>query len=76
MNFCTVVSGYFLLIFCLYNRYYNKRRYKTDFKKCKTCDVSITLMTSCVGDVAKKVRKNVFGAFTVLDIISVLLKHI
>ena len=34
---------------------------KTDFKGCETCDVSITLMTSCVGDVSEKLRKNVLG---------------
>ena len=40
---------------------------KTDFEICETCDVSITLMTSCVGDVSKKLRKNVLGAFTILS---------
>ena len=30
---------------------------KTDFEICKTCDVSITLLTSCVGDVSEKLRK-------------------
>ena len=33
---------------------------KTDFGICETCDVSITLMTSCVGNVSEKLRKNVF----------------
>ena len=41
---------------------------KTDFEICKTCDVSMTLMTSCVGDISEKLRKNVLGAFTVLSI--------
>ena len=41
---------------------------KTDFEICETCDVSTSLMTSCVGDVSEKLRKNVFGAFTVLSI--------
>ena len=41
---------------------------KTDFEICETCDVSITLLTSCVGDVFGKLRKNVLGAFTVLSI--------
>ena len=41
---------------------------KTDFKIHETCDVSIPLMTSCVGDVSEKLRKNVLGAFTVLSI--------
>ena len=40
---------------------------KTDFEICETCDVSITLMTSCVGDVSEKLRKNVLGAFTILS---------
>ena len=34
---------------------------KTDFDICETCDVSINLMTSCVGDVSEKLRKNVLG---------------
>ena len=41
---------------------------KTDCENCETCDVSITVMTSCVGDVSEKLRKNVLGAFTVLGI--------
>ena len=41
---------------------------KTDFELCETCDVSITLMTSCVGDVSEKLRKHVLGAFTGLSI--------
>ena len=41
---------------------------KTDFKICEICDVSITLMTSCVGDDSEKLRKNALGAFTVLSI--------
>ena len=41
---------------------------KTDFEICETCDVSITLMTSCVGDVFEKLRKNVLGTFTILSI--------
>ena len=48
---------------------------KTDFEICETCDVSITLMTSYVGDVSEKLRKNVLGAFTVLSINLVLSKH-
>ena len=40
---------------------------KTEFEICETCDVSITLMTSCVGDVSEKLHKNVLGAFTVLS---------
>ena len=34
---------------------------KTDFEICETCDVSITLMTSCVGDVSEKLRKTCIG---------------
>ena len=41
---------------------------KTDFEICETCDVSITLMTLCVGDASEKPRKNLLGAFTVLKI--------
>ena len=41
---------------------------KTDFEICETCDVSITLMTSCVGNISEKLRKNELGAFTVLSI--------
>ena len=41
---------------------------KTDFEICEVCDVSITLMTSCVGYVSEKLRKNVLGASTVLSI--------
>ena len=41
---------------------------KTDFEICETCDVSITFLTSCVGDVFEKLRKNVLGAFTVQSI--------
>ena len=41
---------------------------KTDYEICETCDVSILLMTSWVGDVFEKLRKNVLGAFTVLSI--------
>ena len=41
---------------------------KTDFEIFETCDVSITLMTSCVGDVSEKLRKNVLDVFTVLSI--------
>ena len=41
---------------------------KTDFEICETCFVSITLMTSCVGDVSEKLRKNVLCAFTVVSI--------
>ena len=33
---------------------------KTDFEICEICDVSITLMTSRVGDVSEKLRKNVW----------------
>ena len=41
---------------------------KPDFEICETCDVSIILMTSWVGDFSEKLRKNVLGAFTVLSI--------
>ena len=45
---------------------------KTNFEICETCDVSITLMTSCEGDVSEKLRKIVLGAFTVRSINRVL----
>ena len=48
---------------------------KMDFEICETCDVSITLMTPCVGDVSDKLRKNVLVAFTVLSTNLVLSKH-
>ena len=48
---------------------------KTDFELCETCDVHITLMTSCVGDVSEKLHKNVLSAFTVLSINRVISKH-
>ena len=38
------------------------------FEKCETCDVSMTLMMSCVGDVAEKLRKSVLCAFNDLSI--------
>ena len=41
---------------------------KTDFEICETCDVSITLMTSCVSDVSEKLCKNELGASTALSI--------
>ena len=34
---------------------------KTNFEICETCNVSITLMTSCVGDVSEELRKNDLG---------------
>ena len=34
---------------------------KTDFENYKICDVSITLMTSCVGDVVEELRKRCIG---------------
>ena len=46
------------MIFDLCNRLYKKNLIiKMDFEKCETCDVSITLMTSCVGDVTEKCVK-------------------
>ena len=41
---------------------------KTDFEIYETYDVSITLMSSCVGDVSEKLSINVVGAITVLSI--------
>ena len=36
---------------------------KTDFEIFEACDLSITLMTSCVGDVSEKLRKNVLRRY-------------
>ena len=44
---------------------------KTDFENYIICDVRITLMTSCVGDVFEKLRNDALGAFTFLSIICV-----
>ena len=41
---------------------------KKNFEVCETCDVSITLMTSCICDVSEKLHKNVLGSFTVQSI--------
>ena len=61
------------MLFSLYKQSYNQTlNIKTDFKNCIICDVRITLMTSCVGDVFEKLRKDVLLAFTFLSIICVL----
>ena len=41
---------------------------KTDFEKYIICDVSITLMTSCVDVVFEKLRKRCLGALTFLSV--------
>ena len=61
------------MIFGLYKQSYNQTlNIKTDFENCIICDVRITLMTSCVGDVFEKLRKDALGVFTFLSIICVL----
>ena len=53
------------MIFGLCKQSYNETlNIKTDFENCINCDVRITLMTSCVGDVFEKVQKDALGAFT------------
>ena len=50
------------MVFCLDKQSYNQTlNIKTDFEKYIICDVSITLMTSCVGDVIEKLRKRCIG---------------
>ena len=60
------------MIFGLYKQSYNQTlNIKTDFENCIIYDVRITLMTSCVGEVFEKLRKDALGAFTFLSIICV-----
>ena len=50
------------MVFGLYKQWYSPTlNIKTDFESYKICDVSITLMTSCVGDVVNKLRKRCIG---------------
>ena len=50
------------MVFGLNNQLHNwTLNIKTDFEIYRICDVSITLMTSCVGDVAEKQRKQCIG---------------
>ena len=50
------------MIFGLNNQWYNQTlSLKTDFQKYEIRDVSITLMTSCVGDVSDMLRKQCIG---------------
>ena len=51
-----------IVIFGLNNQLHNwTLDLKTDFEKYEICDVSIILMTSCVGDVVEKLRKQCIG---------------
>ena len=46
----------------LNNQLYNQTlNVTTDFQKYEICDVSVTLMTSCVGDVSEILRKQCSG---------------
>ena len=50
------------MIFRLDKQSYNQTlNTKTDFENYVICDVRITLMTSCVGDVFEKLRKRCIG---------------
>ena len=50
------------MIFGLDKQSYNQTlNIKTDFENYIICDVRITLMTSCVGDVFEKLRKRCIG---------------
>ena len=61
------------MIFGLNEQLYNQNlNIKTDFENYIICDVRIILMTSCVGDVFEKLRKDALGAFTFLSIMCVL----
>ena len=65
------------MIFGLDKQSYNQTlNIKTDFENFIICDVIITLMTSCVGDVFEKLRKDVLGAFNFLSIICVLFNRL
>ena len=61
------------MVFGLDTQSYNQTlNIKTDFENYIICDVSITLMTSCVGDVVEELRKRCIGAFNFLSIKCVL----
>ena len=50
------------MVFGLDNQWYNQTlNIKTKFENYIICDVSITLMTSCVGDVADNQRNQCIG---------------
>ena len=50
------------MVFGLDNQWYNQTlNINADFEKYIICDVSITLMTSCVGDVADNLCKQCIG---------------
>ena len=68
------------MVFGLDKQSYNQTlNIKTDFENYIICDVSITLMTSCVGDVFEKLRKRRIGClhflkYTLCSIQSILMK--
>ena len=50
------------MVFGLDKQSYNQTlNIKTDFENYITCDISITLMTSCVGGVVEELRKRCIG---------------
>ena len=50
------------MIFGLNNQCHNKTlNIKTDYEKYEICDVIITLMMSCVGDVSEQLCKQCIG---------------
>ena len=50
------------MVFGLDKQSYNQTlNIRTDFENYIICDVSITLMTSCVGDVVEELRKGCIG---------------
>ena len=50
------------MVFGLDKQSYNQTlNIKTNFENCIICDVSITLMTSCVGNVVEELRKRCIG---------------
>ena len=50
------------MVFGLDKQSYNQTlNTKTDFENYIICDVSTTLMTSCVGDIVEELRKRCFG---------------
>ena len=61
------------MVFGLDKQSYNQTlNIKTDFENYIICVASITLMTSCVGDVVEKLRKRCIGCLHFLSINCVL----
>ena len=68
------------MVFDLDKQSYNQTlNIKTDFENYIICDVSITLMTSCVGGVVEELRKQCFGClhffkYKMFSILSIFVK--